>query len=34
MKEAARRNNFSDYLIKGDHVTVKVDKAFLEAHAV
>ena len=29
-KEAGERNDFSDYLLKADHVTVKVDKAFLE----
>ncbi|MBU2102996.1 MAG: triose-phosphate isomerase, partial [Candidatus Omnitrophica bacterium] len=28
--QAAARNNFSDYILKADHVTVKVDKAFLK----
>jgi fructose/tagatose bisphosphate aldolase len=29
-KQASLRNNFSDYLLKADHLTVKVDKKFLE----
>jgi len=29
-KQAAQRNNFSDYVLKADHVTVKVDKEFLK----
>ncbi|MFH1876885.1 MAG: metallophosphoesterase, partial [Candidatus Omnitrophota bacterium] len=29
-KQAAARNNFFDYILKADHITVKVDKAFLK----
>lgn len=30
VREACEKHNFTNYVIKGDHVTVKADKAFLE----
>ncbi|MDD5080084.1 MAG: 6-phosphofructokinase [Candidatus Omnitrophica bacterium] len=33
IKEAAKKENFHDFMIKGDHLTVKVDDAFLKDKA-